>query len=220
MPSELVELYRCVDGQPADCDSASAGGSSAELLVPGFRLLRLEEVPSPFSLPPWTGTQALRLLPRPRQRLDLLTLLTCWGDCAEGRWRRICRRASGSPARPTGTAPFPPPRRCRPLLKLLRREVELPLTDVRGSQRYTVRFVVPPAVEAKAEAEAEAGGGEGGGGEAGADASAARGAGEQAVEADMERPAVVVAVWLRGRIGDGQERAPSLAAFLQGCARN
>ena len=34
------------------------------------------------------------------------------------------------------------------------------------------------------------------------------------------RPAVVVTVWLRGRIGDGQERASSLAAFLQGCARN
>eukprot|EP01045_Picozoa_sp_COSAG04_P032793 COSAG04_NODE_6545_length_1307_cov_2.330298_1_plen_132_part_00 len=103
-------------------------------------------------------------------------------------------------------------------LRSWRREVELPLTDVRGSQRYTVRFVVPPAIEA--EAEASGAGGEGGGGETGADASAGSGAGEQAVEADTELPAVAVTVWLRGRIGDGQERASSLAAFLQGCARN
>ena len=63
-----MELYRCVDGQPAGCDSASAGGSSAELLVPGFRLLRLEEVPSPFSLP--RG-------PARRRSLGLDSDLTC-----------------------------------------------------------------------------------------------------------------------------------------------
>ena len=193
LPCELVELYRCLNGQ-------ERGAQGADLLVPGFRLLPLSEIVDEVIHEP------------------------------VGRWEQVLlgEFASSEEGPGSGGGAVLGAESCW---------VELPLTDVDGPRRYTVRFprrraqqvsTAPPPLQLGIPSSV---GQSHGGAHSLLQASRplSEDPGSEAAAESAERPgeggsgaagAVEVSVWLRGAIGEGQMKANSVEHFLRRCQCN